>query len=427
MNERWTRGVRQALLFLLVAVLGACSVGRLSDRIVIDAGTQVTGETGKVITIGEDGFLVTGSLLDGQGITLRPGDVLTYTRWSPGVADPKMQPRQTHEPSSDRHLIALRHISEDVIDAGRLTPEEARFLSTILTTQRTNWKNAFEGESFVEEVTAVSKILEQNQVHLWNALVKSIVLLRLDRKIPGLTNPSRVLIAAIRMRALCTAIEERGSPEDASRFAKAFIDPEAVINSEVPVCGPDPGRVSELTNPLEFPFSSFFAATSAQKPPGDSHSYFITTSQAYVQFNFLQVERNGVRVDRRNGPEADWTLRDWEKAEICKAREKDSKPVIRRIRLTGGRRKIWIHRSPEDPKPTHRLQIRLSQGTSGRWIERIPDRSIVHQPAALDQEALALLRMSDLDFVEWGASNITGSWREAVDVRPKGCSFLDVD
>lgn len=416
MNERWTRGIRHAVLFLLVPALGACAVGRLSDRIVIDVGTQVTDDQGSPIIAGAPGdFLKTDSLLGGEGLKLLPGDVLTYTRWSPGLAEAAILSRHTHEPTSDRHQISLRLIPAD----GHLASEEARFLSTILTTQRKNWKDAF-GNDPTSGVVAVSEVMDRNQVHLWNALVQNIVLMRLEREIPGSENLSRMLVAAIRMEALCNAIEKNA---DVQLFARAFLNPTAQD------CGSGPGRASELTNPPEFPLSPLFAAATASRTSSDLHPYFSTSSQAYVQFNFAEVERNGVRVDRRDGSEAKWTLHEWEQAGICKTQESGgAAPVIRRIRLTGGRRKIWIHRGPGDPSPTYRLQLRLSQSTSSRWLERISDKTLFNDYAVLDQTALHILRMADVDFVEWGAPDVKGRHgREAVSVRPNGCRFLNAD
>lgn len=419
MNERWTRGIRHALLFLLVPALGACAVGRLSDRIVIDAATQVTDGNGEPITVGAPGdFLITGSHLDGDGLKLRPGDLLTYTRWSPGIADAATLSRHTHEPTSDRHEIALRLIPA----GGHLTSEEARFLSTILTTQRTNWKDAF-GENPATGVASVSGVMDRNQAHLWNALVQNITLLRLYREIPGSGDHSRVLVAAVRMQALCAAVEKHASQADAQLFAKAFVNPTGQD------CGAEPGQARELTNPRETPLSPLFAAASTRRISDDFHAYFLTSALAYVQFNFTEVERNGVRVDRRNGSEAQWTLREWEHSGICRPlREGGPTPVIRRIRLAGGRRKIWIHRDSGDPSPTYRLQLRLSQSDARRWIERISDETLFNEQVVLDQTVLDMLRMSDLDFVEWGSPNAKPRRvREAVSIRPTGCRFLNAD
>jgi hypothetical protein len=419
MNERWTRGVRHALLFLLVPVLSACAVGRLSDRIVIDVATRVTAEDG-------NGDLLLASDLNQEAkIKLQPGDVLTYTRWSPGMtnADEAVS-AQTHEPSSDQFSLALRFISP----TGRLSSEEARFLGTVLTTHRTDWSDTRLVSEPGETIGDLQSIIERNQVKLWNNLVEEISLSRLERPFrPNEAAKSKLLIVSISMQALCEALEDK--QKDAKLFAQTFIDPGrdgCTPSSEAAK------KTTELTNPPELLLSPLYAATSASVKANDRHFYFVHGPGSYAQFNFTEIERNGVRVDRREGPEARWTLREWQDAGICKIRGDEKSVgelVIRRIRLIGGRRKIWInHGSEEDYQKTYHLKTRLTKETASRWIERISKEGTFADRAVLDQSALDVLRMSDLDFVEWGPKLVRkGHRREAVDVRPNGCRFLDAD
>lgn len=432
MNERWMRVVYHALLLLLLPAMGACTVGRLSDRIVIDAGTRVTDQEGETIDVGgtrmrkvgdkeviEKDFLTTRNLADEGGLKLQPGDLLTYTRWSPGFASATDAVSfQTHEPTSDRHTIALRLISP----SGRLHPSEERFLGTILATQRQVWTESFPSD-LSGRVDSLREVLDRNQINLWNELVQNISLVRVQSTFPTSGRLSQVLVATIKMQALCRSLDTTPGSIDAELFAKAFINPTSRD------CETQEGTTKELSNLPELALSPLYVASSSGPASDEINGYFITGNGSYVQFNFTEVERNGVRVDQRDGPAAKWTLREWEDSGICEDRDSDDKPVIRRIRLTSGRRKIWIHRDSNDPSPTYHLQVRLTKDTTRRWIERISERYAFEEEAVLDASALDVLRMSDLDFVEWGSPSVVGRGhrREAVDVRPNGCRFLGAD
>jgi hypothetical protein len=413
-------------VLVLFLALAGCAVGHLSDRIVIDRMTRVTDVNGQPVPVGDPGdFLHTNDIAK-KGIALGPGDVLRYTRWSPGNADSDLVASngQTHEPTSDSYGIALRSVGAD----GYLHPDEERFLSSILTTQRLSW--AFENygaqdklaqEVFLGEVQAA---LQRMQVPLWNSLVKNIQIRRFQQ-----SSSAPFLAAMLDMKAVCNSMKKDVAPKDLGLFEQAYIHPNTKSCDSVAL---SPAEL--MANPWRLE-SPFYAAVNIGEPIAQQTDinnpnnriirYFLLESGTYTQFNFVEAEINGVRVDDRSSPAANWTLREWEQSEVCRFQEdRNEFPVIRRIRLLDGRRKLWISRTNLDPPPTYQIITHFTSTDHRRRVERISLKFAYEDHAVLADSALDELRMADIDFIEWAYPNIKIDQPKAkAHVAPSGCTF----
>jgi hypothetical protein len=401
------------VLALFLALAG-CAVGRLSDRIVIDRMTRMTDANGQPV------------------LFLRPGDILRYTRWSPGKADSELvaSEGQTHEPTSDSYEVALRRIEA----SGHLYPNEERFLSSILTTQRLNWAfEKYEAPSqeaqkvFLGQVQAA---LYSMQVPLWNSLVKNIQVRRFQQG-----NSAPFLMVMLDMKAICNDMMGNVDPTNLKLFEKAYINPNADPNPNIMDCDDGGLPPTELmANPWRLE-SPFHAAVNIAKPisqqvdlnnpNGGAFRYFLLEAGVYTQFNFIEAEINGVRVDDRSSPAASWTLREWERSEVCRFQDdRKELPVIRRIRLLGGKRKLWISRTNLDPALTYQVITHLTSTDHSRRIERISLKYAYEDRAVLADPALDELRMADIDFIEWAYPKIQIDQPKAkAHVAPSGCTF----
>lgn len=403
MNERWTRRLCHAWLFLL-PVSGACAVGTLSDRIVIDAGTQVTPD-----------FLTTRSIANRGGLKLQPGDVLTYTRWSPGFASPGGDSkRHRYEPVTEIYRIPVREVDEE---KGLLSAEEERLLAAVLTVQRLDWSDtAYDtaNRSRTQFFSDLQNVLFLHRAKLWNALVGTLVIQRIGDPASGMS-----VVPVLQVETLCNALAS--DPAALNTFARAFINFKE--NADCNAGGPLLPR--ELTFMVQANLKTLLhAAATFDDANRDSRDEYFTNRSPSAQFNFASLERNGVRVARRDVLEADWTLREWEAANICRYGPKSSEAFVRRIRLVGGRRKLWISRGSEARPATYKVKTVLTEKESSRSISRISNGSFLEERAILNESALDELRMSDVDFIEWGRKDRPLLRRDSqVRAKPDGCYF----
>jgi hypothetical protein len=411
---------------VLILTFAGCTVGRLSDRILIDRMTQVTDAVGQPIALASKNdflhVLEVGEESE-RGMKLGAGTVLTYVRWSPGFAtlDKVAGFGLKHEPASESYRIVLRKVDED---KGELRDDEERFLASVLTVHRLKWDFPQQfGATFIAQLRPV---LYRFRKLLWNALVADLAVRRVG---PG-PSDGLDLLPTFKIEDLCTALKVHADhlPEgdgkasavaEITSFAKAFV-PGGEGN-----CAPGKGRVLELTAmPMGTLKSVIHGAASTDFSDDSDNFYFSQGSKnPYARFNFATAELNGARVDRREVPEADWTLREWEDSDICHI-VGGGKTVIRRVRLTRGIQPLWISRGGQDPKPTYRLVSILTPKRTGRWIERISQVGQFEDRAVLDESALDILRMSDLEWIDWAipGKRVDRSKAQAA-VQPSGCYF----
>ena len=329
----------------LLALCG-CSTVPLPQPFPLNSVTSFSAQ-------GKGNLLNVGSVSDEQGLQLKPGDVIYLRRWSPGTGDLLQASRinRTSPPAFDSRN-PLRHV-KDGPDA-RLYDYEREFLINVLSVNRNDQLKLIDTQTKKDLVDALRS--NKNEIALWKALVDNLYVKRLADD----------LVLTIRLSKVLAVLSEK--------------------HRGLFITGQGDREVAGIETPAASPYETMVQSTQV------NGNYYRDDS---ALFSFVTVELGGVTMTHPGKQESQWTLQDWEDAEICQAETLwgEAPASIRTIWLKG--RLGEIHVVPD--RSTYELKLDLANRS--RFLEHRPGASWLYPSIA--RKDLKLLTLRDLRDLQW--------------------------
>jgi hypothetical protein len=277
-----------------------------------------------------------------------------------------------------------------------LHEEEERFLTTVLSTQRAG-RFGLASEKHRPHLVAA---LHARRVELWNALLGAMRVKRYTlRPADGLPEEPFLLLLVDR-HAWCRGLEA-SLPAGGEELELL----RAALAGDAQRC-PATAALSEVAGTARLhagPLGAVVPIAVSNRPELYGHD----TRRHEALFTFLGVERNSVRITDRDGPQARWSLAEWEASGICR----DATGAARRITRVGipGRGLVSVAER-EDARYTHRIRTVFTQAVARRTFEACTESegeqcidgfAQVFGSSILPRRDLDALAPRDLADIEW--------------------------
>jgi hypothetical protein len=227
-------------------------------------------------------FVVSDQSWNAAGIRLKAGDVVHLTTWVHGVPGTNGQlPHNSYPPVWGTERLPLRHAS------GSLYPLESAMLGSVLATHASR-----------PLAVEINRALQRKEAALWNALVPSLLLAKV--------NSDKPMQLQIDQGRFCSIFARNNSGGDRDLILQTLFDwngHECAESAQTELR--QIGQLDTALAPL----------TEIQ---GNLNGGFYGASIKYVAVARVEVEVNGVWLRNHDGLESRWSLAEWEAAHICR-------------------------------------------------------------------------------------------------------------